>query len=666
MKKNIKKQQKKRKKEFETLVLEKQKINWLPMIALFIFTFILYGNTLNHNFVIDDASVFTNHPGVQKGIAGIPQILSDSKVWGYSKGATYRPITLISFAIEKSLFDNNPTPSHFLNVLFYAFSILILYFLLNQWFLFYFKEKKINKWGIPFVISLLFLAHPIHTEVVANIKSRDEIFVLFFGLLSLFALWKYLHKKRLKWIILSLFAFLFCVFSKESGITILGIFPLALFYFSEINIKKNLLQTLPYLGIVLLFLLIRNQIIDTHKIGELSHKIAFENNSILAAESFSNQLATTFAILGKYLLLLIFPHPLSWDYSFAQIPIYRWANWQSVISFLVYWGLFVFAIFTLKKKNIFAFGILFFLITFSLSNNLFIKIGATLGERFLFIPSLGFCICLVYLLYKLFKIKDYNFHTNKITLSILSIILLLFSIKTISRNSDWKNNLSIFKAGVESSSNSFRTHFALAAEYATISETTPDSNTYHKLLKKSIEHLEKTASINPKSSVYFALGEMYDKIDSSEKALEANLKFLEFNPKDTASVNKIGVHYYKKEDYETASKFFEQQVKIDSTDKEGHFNLGMAYKEIGKQSEAIQSFFKALTIDTTLSMGYYFIGDLFYQQNQFHKAIPFLERYRKDYPKDPKIPPKLMKAYLAIGNLEKSSFYFQLYNPPNQ
>src|SRR4029078_8651082 len=92
----------------------------------------------------------------------------------------YRPFTLLSFAVEKDLFGNKPAAAHFINVLIYALLLLVVYKLLTK----LFPETS---YQLLIMIALLYLVHPVHSEVVASVKSRDELLAGLFGFLALAA-----------------------------------------------------------------------------------------------------------------------------------------------------------------------------------------------------------------------------------------------------------------------------------------------------------------------------------------------------------------------------------------------------------------------------------------------------------------------------------------------
>ena len=150
------------------------------------FSFLLYANTLNHEYTIDDLIVVTSNEMTQQGVGAIPDIFKHSYMFGYNgrEDESYRPLTLATFAIEKTVFDSKPAASHFIQVILYGLCILVIFRYLQN----LFGQEK-NK--LVIAICLLFMMHPIHTEVVANVKSRDEILsaLFLFSSLLLYSKW---------------------------------------------------------------------------------------------------------------------------------------------------------------------------------------------------------------------------------------------------------------------------------------------------------------------------------------------------------------------------------------------------------------------------------------------------------------------------------------------
>ncbi len=415
---------------------------WIILIGLAVFTFILYGNTIGHDYALDDDIITRRNAFVQEGTSGIGHIFSKGFLYGFNHAndQSYRPVTLTSIAIEKQFFGNDPHVHHFFNVFWYAITAIFLFLTLTKIF------RKYN-FIVPLLITLLYVAHPVHTEVVANIKSRDEILSFLFCIMALyFSLQYYLYNKPKYFQVFSWVFFFLAILSKETVLTYAIIIPMVYFFFTEFNIKKIVMLAVPFALIVGLYMIIRGKVLDSITFNE---KMEVINNTLMAAKSGVDRLATTIYILGKYIWLLFVPLSLSWDYSYNQIPIVSLGSIQALVSILIYVALGGYAIFRFKKKDPVSFGILYYIITMTLVSNLFVKIGSSMGERFLYTSSLGFAIAIGFLIIRALKIKADALRPNlKALYAVSGVILLLFSIKTIARNTDWNNNFTLFESGV--------------------------------------------------------------------------------------------------------------------------------------------------------------------------------------------------------------------------
>lgn len=613
-----------------SIYLGNRKTNRLIFFLLFAFTFLLYGNTINHGYVLDDEVVYVKNRFVQQGIDGINDIVSYGFLYGFNNrnNQSYRPLTLINFAIEKEIFGNNPKANHFFNVLFYAIANVLLFLLLYK----LFAARNQSSTGankksyiIPLLITLLYIAHPVHTEVVANITSRTEILSFLFAVLSFNFLMDHLLTNKRKFLVYSLIAYFLCLIAKENGITLVAVVPLILYFFTDISFKKIVGLSMPFLCILAIYLLIRNAVLDTLVFGE---KMDVINNTLMAAENSSEMLATNFVILGKYLILLFYPHPLSWDYSYNQFPIVTFLNIKALTSLFIYIALSIYCIIGIKKKDLIAFGILFFIITLSITSNLFIKIGATLGERFLFAPSLGFCIAIIMLFSKILKIDTIgNLSKNRSKLiGITIVILALYSFKTIDRNKDWKDNFSLFSSDVKACPESARTHFALASEYRVEGERERDPTRRNSLQTKAIRGFNKSVEIYPGfTASWYNMGVTYYAKGEVDNALFAYQKAIETNPSYQQALNNIGVIYFNRKSYDSALKYFQ----------------------------------KAITSNPKFADPYANIGAVYHNKGEYDKAITYYEKALQFNPNNTNVNNNLAKLYKSLGDADKANYYSQ-------
>jgi hypothetical protein len=151
----------------------------LRVILALVSTF-LYINTTGYKFTLDDDMFYLKHESVQKGLSAIPELFSKGSLNQFDGTIgvqPYRPVTLLSFALEKQFFNNSPAASHLLNVLLYVLLIQVLFLLLKKLF------DKVQPLLIACIV-MIYAVHPIHTEVVCSVKSRDELLAALFGFMA--------------------------------------------------------------------------------------------------------------------------------------------------------------------------------------------------------------------------------------------------------------------------------------------------------------------------------------------------------------------------------------------------------------------------------------------------------------------------------------------------
>lgn len=564
------------------------------LIILILLAFGLNFNTLFNEYALDDIVVITENKFVEKGIGGIPELISQSYFNGCDKvdisgfsGGRYRPFSLVIFAIEHQFFGENPFVSHLINILFFTLLIALLYKLLHTYI---FREQHPY---LAFVTCLLFVVHPIHTEVIANVKSRDELITFILLIVSLITFIKHIEKKNWRLFFSGLFCFFLALLTRESAVTFIGIVPLTLYFFFNQSIKKVLVFTLPLIAILIAYMLLRVSIVGLN----ISNITSIENAPFLLATA-SQAFATKVFIIVKYISLLIFPHPLSWDYGYNQIPYIEINSIPFSLSVLLIICMLAYAIFTFKKKSIFSFCILYFIITMSLVTNFVVDTGTPLSERLLFQPSLAFCIAVAVLYFKaLEKIKF-------IPTILLLIILTLFSVKTFTRNSEWKNNETLFLTDADSSPNCIRainSAINICLEKAHFEKNAELKNDY---LKKSIYLSERSLKIAPDNlmvirqylTAYFVLLDYYKSLDA----------FFNENKFDTAGLPAI----------------------ITEQLSDGFYKQGNGLFEKGNVDEAIKCYSKAIEFNNNNVEAWYNLGGNYFFRNDSIKAIQAWEKVK--------------------------------------
>ena len=607
-------------------------------LIIFIFAFCLYANTLGHQWALDDLSIFRDNTYVTKGVQGYGEIMTTFSTHSTSDKPLfyqYRPLSQLQFATEWQFFPNNTSVYHFFNILYYALGCVLLFIVLRKLF-----TNKSQLFSL--IIVLIYIVHPVHTEVVANIKSRDEIMLLIFAFSTILFSLLYIDKQKKRYLWMLFFTFLLALFSKESAITFLAVIPVVMYYFRQTT-RRNYLNVITVLILpTIIYLLVRFAVLYEYQAYPLT---VLQN--YLANETLLSRWACAIMLLGKYLISLFIPYQQVCDYSYSQLPYVNFSNWQTLFSLSVHVFLVIYAILGIKKKNPISFCIFFYIITMSIYSNLIYLIGSAFADRFLFIPSIGYCIVVAYLL---FKWGDFeNFTWKKLTIrnltSILFIssILILFSIKTVVRSADWENNFTLYQQDIKKSPHSSALNCMYgealrdkAFEYQDKIDSTsmekyknePNCLFY---MQESLKYLRKSLDIYPRNSAacdrlgvaYSFLFTYYQDnklLDSAEKYY---LKSLSINPYSSTANYNTGLFYYERDDYEKAKQYYLASAANNPSPNEIYLELGSTYSMLGNLDSALFYFEKYRVIypDTMLSYIKSHLAIAHFRRNEIEVAV---------------------------------------------
>lgn len=418
---------------------KQNKTNIIFFGIIFLSVFLIYGRTLWGEFVFDDRALIDNKAFLASA-SNLPKTLL-VPYWTEEAGL-FRPITVASYALNYIFFGDSPWFFHFINLIFYVWTIYLIFLLI---------KKTFSNTALAYLSSLLFLVLPIHSEVVSNIIGRAEILALFFSLL---VFWELIRKKTNYWRI-----FLWTILAIGSKETAFAILPLSalfvLFQKKEFSLKDSILRALNPLivGIAafLAYLFARLYVLGPNYFFGL--KTSIVENPLMFASLFQRT-ATAFKILGIYFKKTFFPIGLCSDYSYNQIPLLKnlldpYALLGIFILFFSIASLFLF----FKTKPLLSFAVAIFILSFLPISNLFFPIGTIAGERLMFYPSLGLVIFIAYLLYSIYKLKNNQIWKTNCLFLIMGL-LIFYGFLSFRRSLDWLNEKRLFFSGVQCAPNS--------------------------------------------------------------------------------------------------------------------------------------------------------------------------------------------------------------------
>jgi protein O-mannosyl-transferase len=653
----------------------------LYAFLLFIFAIILYGNTIPNDYSLDDNLVVYNHPLVEKGFSAVPQIFTSHYRQAENNEYGYRPITMVTFAIENEFFGQDPHISHFINILLYALLLLLLLQLLKRLFP---NVPRI----VLFFIMLLFAAHPLHTEVVASLKNREELLCFIFGIVAVSSFIRfYTSEIPIKRILHGLMTIIFLalsILSKQTGLVFCFLIPLVLlqFYLPPVNNIKNIFSDKANLKKYFFFLLFSTLVIILgyliYKVPEIA--LPSENKPVFGFEnplfidhSLYSRVSLGFMSLLFYLKLIFIPYPLCFYYGFDVVPLNKIYDYRIIFSFIVHAAGFIYAIVNFYRNKIISFAILFYLLGIIMFTNWFLPIPGIIGERLVFVSSFGFCIATGYFIYYIFNRKN-NFNKkseiNKATYVVLFSLIIVYSVISISRNFSWKDHLTLYKADIAKLDNSAKANCMLADE----------------LMRKIYQRTDMKAAKPDNSDI--------------EKALNYYKRAVEIYPEYTSVYNNIGTIYFNfYKDYKSAIPYLRKAVYYDSTYKPAYYNLALSYKAAGNSDSSAYyysyayrydssnvlliseyanlenengNFNKALLLnkkimilDTASDLPYINIGNYFLAHSDTVHAIENWEIALLKVPENKELCYNLYMYFTSKNNLEKSKNYKKKYDNLN-
>ena len=582
---------------------------------------LLYANTLGHDYCYDDSSAITENSLVRGGLKNIGSIFTTEYRYGYESrhntGDLYRPLSLAVFALVWQIAPDRPWLYHLVNVLLYG---------LTGWLL-WITWRRILAASPPVLAAaavLLFMAHPVHTEAVANIKSLDEILALLFFTAALYGLWRFFDGRQRGWLAGAVVCYGLALFSKESAITFLAVFPLTIWFFTDRKMSENIKLSALFLIPAALFLAVRTAVLSAQG-AEAGSSIL--TNFIGFAPDAAGRLASAFMMCAYYLRALVFPYQLVCDLGYPQLAPVSFADGRALAGGLACIGMAVFALCTLRRKHFLSFAILLFFATFSLYSNIAYLIGTSYGERLLYAPSLGFAFALAWCLHWVFR----QGKTGSLALfwAACAVLLVLYGAKTVTRNPDWKDDFTLFAADITTSPDSAHLNFnygkkLLTKGYDKKKGLMLDAS----LVEQAIQRFSKSLRLyQPNFEAYGERGWSYVRLKKYDLAYADYMKALELNPKSAQALSALGYlcRNFRNEP-DRAEGLYRQAITADPRFVEPRRNLGALLASRQDFEQALKVWKEALAIAPGDARLHNFIGHAYSDMGRPDEARPWLEK----------------------------------------
>jgi hypothetical protein len=575
-------------------------------LLFFFLTFLFYGNSLKNKYALDDEYVTVtnfpekgkeyvpNHLLVSKGLKGIIKIWRSNYAHDNEGASDYRPFAVTTFAIEYALIGQKPFIGHLINLLLYFITVCLLFCVLHE-----LLREYADRLTIAFLCSLLFLIHPIHTEVVNSLKNRDEILSF---LLSLSALWfslKAYDKPAFKTIFPIFLFLLLGIFSKRSSLITLAIIPLCLFFFRKVNLKRAVYFVVSVFVIITVAGVVKKRLITESSLRYFLH---FENPLYTDPVSMGERLIIGIKTFGFYVKFLFFSYPFRYYYGANTFDMSTSLNLYFFIgvAFVIACAYFIFK----TKNKLLLFSALLFCGCIAPFLNVGNPAPGILAERFAYFASFGFCLLITVVILPYMKNATYGSVSQLFSKPLVYItpFIFIFMIYVWNRNSAWYSKISLFEHDAPYLKESAKANSLIANEYFESMRSPDPKYPLPTLINKALMHYD--LAVTNDSSIYTAY-------------------------------NNAGVVYYSYlNNLDKAQQYFTLAIRHKPDYPQALENLGNVYKQRKMYDEAIVYYKKALFYKVRQYNAAFELTNCLTAQKRYSACITVCDAYLNIYPYD--------------------------------
>jgi hypothetical protein len=410
----------------------------LLVACLWLAALLAYSNSFRGGLVMDSRGLILDDSRVHAATsANVRGILTGDYWPAATAGGLYRPLTKLTYLFNYAILGSGPSPAgyHWVNFFIHGVNMTLAYCLG----LVLFKQS----WH-AFALAAFWGLHPLLTESVTNVVGRADLLAGFAVLAGLLC---HIRSGRRKWPWLAALAGVMAIgiFSKESAAVLVAVMVIYDFTCRKFNWPAYVSVAIP----LAFYTWARLHVLR----GLYSAARPFTDNPLVVADFWAARL-TAVKVVGRYLLLLIWPARLSCDYSYNEVPLAGWSDFGALLSLLACAGVAVAALQSLRDRRVLFFFIALFFATLLPVSNLVVIIGSVMAERFLYLPALGFAGGVVFLLRAPSPWARFA----------LAAACTLLAVRTYARNDDWRDERSLWGSAVLAAPGSYKTHMAAAGD----------------------------------------------------------------------------------------------------------------------------------------------------------------------------------------------------------
>jgi len=625
-------------------------IKGVSLLFLLIFVWASFSPTLNNDFVkyCDDDPHLLENPHIQ-----LLNMHNVAEMFKTTINKTYIPLTLLSFSIEYHFFKDQPIVYHVTNLMLHLFVVFLI---------FIFAQQYGNSIFVAFMAALIFGVHPMHVESVAWITERKDVLYSVFYMLALVSYAKYLKSHALIYYWITLPMCLLSVLSKSMALSL----PLALFLcdwlFQRKWTLKSVLEKIPHFICVIPIAWVTYSLnVEQHAV---SHVLM--NAILIWVWSFAFYIQK-FLLPLNFVPLYYLPKPVSL------------LNSPYGLSLLMFISvMFILLIFRKKRWLIFSFLFYFATIFFLLRFDEVLSEGMV-SDRYMYLPSLGFCIYGGVLLENAYwKIGKRNILFKRLAGVLIALFIFTLSFKTYNQCKIWKDSKTLFTHIIRHTQESVyalnnrgvvhRDRNEMGLAFEDISQAlsfSPQSseifNNRGVIYKekgeadKALEDFNQAIQLNPDySDAYFNRGNLFKGLKKYDLAIDDFRKALNLNPSLIEAHNNLGNIFLQNKEFSLALESYQRALSLNPKHHHAMNNKGVVYLHLGFQDMAKECFDKALIISSDYADAYFNRGNFYFEKRNYSAALEDYDQAITGDPQHAKAFFMRSRLYKAMDDFEKA------------
>jgi protein O-mannosyl-transferase len=658
----------------------------LAVAALSALVLLAYSNSANNGFVWDDNQQVVMNPDLRPDAPWSHLFSGD--VWAYKHrdkpGHTnyYRPFQMVSYRLTAEWFGLQPQYLHMLSLVFALAAVLAAFTV-------YFKLTR--RLAVAFSAAALFAVHPVHTEAVDWISALPELGCATFALIS-FALFLSIrtpnsHLPAMRqflprqWVllVLSLLSFAAALLWKETAMVLPviiaasvlclepgGLAPDALApgglesdrlapnndagNFGK-RILKSIKLSVPFWCVLAVYLILR-----VRALGSLTMR-----QRIWGLTNFQVVL-NAFHLLALYWWKLIAPFNLDAYYVFY--PVRSIADPRAIIGILFVTIACVAIAYALSRAPLVAFAAAWVFITLLPVMNIYALGRNVFAERYLYLPSVGFCLLAASIAASALKRLPQQFpekFRTPLSVLLLAAVVVFFSAETFARNPDWHDDATLFRATLATSPDAPFVHFMVAATQS--DSASPSESQFaeaHYLQAIALARDENPPDSLDLARSYEGLASLYSDRGDYARALQVLHQWREVTPDDPELDVEEGLILLKSGRWQEAEPLLTRAFAARPQNENVLNALGLlAWENKRHLDEAENYFTRALAIHTAKddfqASLHNNLGGVYGELQQFPSAIAQFESATAISPQDAEYHANLAAALMEINRYDEAT-----------